>query len=318
VPPFRSSAQPENAGAKGSTLGAGLEMPDLRVLLATTCTAVAMAAGVRARRAAVPKLERRDVLLTCALPVIAFGDIEAATARQGYGEFNDESNKIAYLTAKAKTLNNGVSMYLFDVLPTIFPSTEQGEIPEEKCKELGVNCPTVASMTILKDMYQLGRGGQGGAVSVVPVERELIYPMKDISLAPIVDPDTGEELREIFQKFEISQGQLARAAAKKDLPAAREAFNAGRLRINEFFEKVNTSLNIPPNTDLFFVPMPTDLQVIEDTKYWQRRKEKWEVKKKVDAVSKANKTARFYAKSIFGKDAESWDSRGDRAKEFLE
>jgi len=300
------------------------QMSDFQFFLATTCTAAAaMVAGLRAHRHAPagPKLERRDALWSCVVPALTASvvDVEAAHASSGGFTFTNES-RTAYIQAKAKQINGGVDLFLFDARPTIFRRDGEAEIPAAKCEEMGVNCPTIVQMDVLAQMYKLGQTGNagGGAINLTLIERELIYPMKDIALAPVVDPDTSDDLREIFTKFELSQGRIGLAAAQKNLTNARAEWNKSRDLINEFFEKVNTSLGTDfTNKDLFFVPIPVNAAVIENERYWQRRLEKFNVKKKVDAVSKANKTARFYAKSIFGPDAESWDPRGDRAKEFF-
>ncbi|CAE7242062.1 unnamed protein product [Symbiodinium natans] len=206
---------------------------------------------------------------------------------------------------------------MFDVKPLVHPT--ENLVSEEMCKEMGAACPDVKSLASLREMYKGNVSQNAGAgASITTFERNILYPMKDVSLSNAVDPDTSEDLQKIFQKFELNQFQLGKAAREENITSARQKFDEGRLLMNEFFTKVDESVGLKPGDEIYFAPMPVDNKATETDKYWKRRGQRWEVKKKVDTLSKSNKTARFYAKSIFGDDAEglSWDVRGDRAENF--
>lgn len=96
----------------------------------------------------------------------------------------------------------------------------------------------------------------------------------------------------------------------------RSLYDKGREEMNAYFQKVNKATGLPYDNEFHLQPMPAEQETLDGDRYWVRRAEKWLVKKKVDATSKGSKTARFYAKSMFGEDAISWDPRGDRAWEY--
>jgi len=252
--------------------------------------------------------QRREALLAAGAPFLM---PQAASAQY------QMEDRIAYFREKARVLNFAADWYLFDVKPLVHPT--ENVVSEEMCKELGASCPDFKALGSLREMYKGNVSQNAGAgASISTFERNVLYPMKDVSLCNAVDPDTSEELQQIFQKFELNQYQLGKAARQDDMPTARTKFDEGRLLMNEFFTKVDDSVGLKAGDEIYFAPIPVDNKATETDKYWMRRGKKWEVKKKVDTLSKSNKTARFYAKSIFGEDAEglSWDVRGDRAESF--
>jgi len=251
---------------------------------------------------------RRDAILASGTSLIA--------PQAAFAQYQME-DRLAYFREKARVLNFAADWYMFDVKPLVHPT--ENLVSEEMCKEMGAACPDARSLANLREMYKGNVSQNAGAgASVTVFERNVLYPMKDVSLSNAVDPDTSEELQQIFQKFEINQYQLGKAAREENITAARQKFDEGRLLMNQFFTKVDESVGLKAGDEIYFAPMPVDNKATETDKYWKRRGQKWEVKKKVDTLSKSNKTARFYAKSIFGEDAEglSWDVRGDRAENF--
>lgn len=255
---------------------------------------------------------RREAILACTLTGAIYKP-KAAVAQAQY----QLDNREAYLREKARILNFAADWYLFDVKPLVHPMEEL--VSPAMCKEMGQTCPDVKSLAALREMYKANNATNAGAGAVVSTfERNVLYPMKDVSLSNAVDPDTSEELQEIFQKFELNQFQLGKAAREEKLDVARQKFDEGRLLMNNFFSKIDKSVGLKPSDEIYFAPMPVDNKATESDKYWVRRGQRWDVKKKVDLLSKSNKTARFYAKSIFGDIAEglSWDLRGDRAEDF--
>lgn len=276
-------------------------------------SAVAGLAALVGWRGASRSYDRREAILACTLPALAMP--QAATAQAQY----QLDNRTAYLREKARVLNFAADWYLFDVKPLVHPT--ENLVSADLCKEMGQTCPDVKSLASLREMYKANTASNAGAGAVVSkLERDVLYPMKDVSLSNAVDPDTSEELQEIFQKFEVNQFQLGKAAREENLTLARAKFDEGRVLMNNFFSKIDTSVGLNPSDDIYFAPIPVDNKATETDKYWIRRGQRWDVKKKVDMLSKSNKTARFYAKSIFGDIAEglSWDLRGDRASDFYE
>jgi len=267
-----------------------------------------------ARGTARAALDRRQALLACtSLTLGTASQPEAASAQAQY----QLENREAYFREKARVLNFAADWYLFDVKPLVHPT--ENLVSAEMCKEMGQACPEVKNLASLREMYKANVASNAGAGAVVSkFEREVLYPMKDVSLSNAVDPDTSDDLQQIFQKFEVNQYQLGKAAREDKLSAAREKFDEGRRLMNTFFTKINESVGLKPSDEFYFTPIPVDNKVPETDKYWMRRAERWDVKKKVDTLSKSNKTARFYAKSIFGDIADglSWDVRGDRAADF--
>eukprot|EP00933_Yihiella_yeosuensis_P025891 TRINITY_DN20083_c0_g1_i2.p1 TRINITY_DN20083_c0_g1~~TRINITY_DN20083_c0_g1_i2.p1 ORF type:complete len:361 (+),score=73.36 TRINITY_DN20083_c0_g1_i2:97-1179(+) len=266
------------------------------------------AAGRSRRRKALNDnpCNRREALFGAAL-CMTTGAAASTAGPQQCRAYELESNRLAEFRKRAREMNSAADWYLFDVAPLVYPDKDL--ISRGDCDGGAIGtCPELANCETVLRMYTTV-GGQPGKL-----ERDVFYPMKDLALSPITDPDTAEDLQEIFQKFQISQVKVSRAAENFQVADLRAAWNEGKDLFNQYFTKVNNAMGIEPSQANYMAPLP-DLQALATERYWIRRGEKYAVKKKVDAVSKANKTARFYAKSIFGEDAVSWDSRGDRADE---
>jgi len=222
---------------------------------------------------------------------------------------------VATYNNKAKQLQEAADWYLFELRPLVYPPVQL--VSKEACERMGDSCPERAGLSVVSTMYQTnGASRGGGGVVLSKLEREFFAPMKILAISTVFDPDTSDDLAEVAAKFERSSAKLGNAATKGDLTLTREKYDEGRDLLNGYFQRVNAEMGLPPKSEFYLVPMPTDASVLENDKYWQRRQERWLVKKKVDAVSKGSKTARFYAKTLFGDDAESWSAGGDRAPEF--
>jgi len=229
--------------------------------------------------------------------------------------FELESNRLALYNSKAKQIQDAVDWYTFDVRPLLYPPVQLVE--NSDCEAMGDNCPEMAGLSVVSQMYQQqGTSRGGGAVVLSKLERDVYAPLKLLATSSVFDPDTSDDLGDIQLKLQKTQAQLGRAARKGELKVAREKFIEGRELFNDYFKKVNNETGLPKGSEFYLAPIPADTQVLEEDEYWTRRARKYFVKKKVDAVSKGNKTARFYAKSMFGEDAVSWDPRGDRAPDF--
>merc|ERR550532_169337 len=229
--------------------------------------------------------------------------------------FENEENRIAFYNSRAKQLNEAVDWYLFEVRPLLYPPAELVE--RSDCEVMGDNCPEMAGLSVVSEMYQtVGSTRGGGGVVLSKLDRDVYAPMKSLALSSVFDPDTSEDLQSDTLQFEKSQALLGRAAKGGKLQQARDRFKDGEGLLNSYIQRVNAATSLPGNSEFFVTPIPADPAALENNFYWQRRQQKYSVKKKVDAVSKGSKTARFYAKSIFGNDAVSWDPRGDRAPEF--
>lgn len=301
--PLSAEREPKNGPGDAASLP----------LVLSAVAGLAALVGCRGERRALAN--RREAILACSLPLSGLAAPEAAKAQAQY----QLDNRTAYLREKARILNFAADWYLFDVKPLVHPT--ENLVSAEVCKEMGQTCPDVKSLAALREMYKANVASNAGAGAVVSkFERDVLYPMKDVSLSNAVDPDTSEELQEIFQKFEVNQFQLGKAAREENLTLARKKFDEGRVLMNNFFSKIDASVGLNPSDEIYFAPIPVDNKATDTDKYWIRRGQRWDVKKKVDMLSKSNKTARFYAKSIFGDIAEglSWDLRGDRAADFYE
>jgi len=225
--------------------------------------------------------------------------------------FIDEENRIAFFRSKVTQLNQAVDWYLFEVRPLIYP---RNSVPKNICEELGFNCPDVQLMQEASTNFIPVSEGRAMSVSLSAVERSFNIPMKLISTGSIFDPDTEDELQQESERFVMDSVRLAKAAKQGNVDEARDLYANTITDINAFFQKVNALTEVPPGSEGYLQPLPTNEQfytVLDNDRYWQRRKEKYIVKKKVDGTSKASKTVRFYAKSIYGEDAVSWDPRGD-------
>lgn len=229
--------------------------------------------------------------------------------------FENEENRIALYNSKAKQLNDAVDWYVFELRPLIFPPAALVELSD--CEVMGDQCPERAGLSVVSTLYQpVGQTRGGGGVVLSKLDRDVFSPMKLLATSSVFDPDTEDELTADCLSMEKSQALLGRAARKGDLAQVKAKYYEGQKLFNSYFQKVNNATGLPENTEFYLKPIPDDPQTLESDYYWVRRQQKWLVKKKVDTVSKGNKTARFYAKSMFGDDAVSWDPRGDRAAEF--
>lgn len=231
-----------------------------------------------------------------------------------------ESNRISYYNDKAQTLNEAADWYLFELRPLVYPSKAVLEVSD--CDAQGDSCPEMAGLTVVSELFKtVGQTRGGGGVVLSKLERDFFTPMKLLGTASVFDPDTEEELQANELKFQTVSAKIARDARKGNLEGVRKNYNEGHRILNDYFLKVNAATELPARSPNYITLMPADAinkfsDTLDNEKYWQRRKDKYIVKKKVDAVSKASKTARFYAKSIFGDDAQSWDQRGDRMEEI--
>jgi len=301
VPPGSLPAANQRSGAIG--LRAAADLPG--------AATAAEPAGANAEES-IPSPGRRTTLglLTVAASLLAVVGARAGAARA----YELESNRVAMYNSKARQLNDAVDWYVFEVRPLIFPAQELIEMSD--CEQFGDNCAERAGLNVVYQMYATqGATRGGGQVVVSKLERDLFTPMKLLALSSVFDPDTEDDLSADVQKMETTQNKLARAAKKGELLQVKQLYSEGENIFNSYFQKVNAQTSLPEKTENYLQPIPS-VQELETDKYWVRRKQKYLVKKKVDAVSKGNKTARFYAKSMFGDDAVSWDTRGDRADDF--
>mmetsp|Transcript_52735 Transcript_52735/g.123340 ORF Transcript_52735/g.123340 Transcript_52735/m.123340 type:complete len:293 (-) Transcript_52735:233-1111(-) len=248
---------------------------------------------------------RRQALLVGATGVAGAAAAAPASA------FKDEDNRIAFFRNKVTQLNQAVDWYLFDVRPMIFPSNP---VPVGICDDLGFNCPDRMLIQEATQNFVPNSEGRAMRVSLSPVERYVHNPMKMIATGSIFDPDTEEELQQDADKVVMNNMKLAKAAMDGDVELVRKSYVASLDSMNNFFQKVNRYTEVPEGSEGYLTPIPSNDKfqaVLASDRYWQRRQEKYVVKKKVDGTSKASKTVRFYAKSIYGDDAVSWDPRGD-------
>jgi len=255
-----------------------------------------------------PATDRRQLVLGA----LFGGVVSCSPAARAYEL--EENRQAAYLN-KAQQLNAAADWYLFELRPLVFPSQEI--IKRSDCEKMGDACPERAGLTVISDMYKRPPTVRGGPNLSKP-ERDLITPLKTLATSAVFDPDMEDDLQGIVSDFELSSAKIESAARRGDLTEVRKLFDAGRGQLNKYFTQVNGATGISPKSEAFLTPLPADSDTLENDKYWQRRNTKYLVKKKVDAVSKGSKTARFYAKSIFGDDAVSWDPRGDRVDEFMQ
>ncbi|CAE7655303.1 unnamed protein product [Symbiodinium sp. CCMP2592] len=178
---------------------------------------------------------RRDAILASGTSLIA--------PQAAFAQYQME-DRLAYFREKARVLNFAADWYMFDVKPLVHPT--ENLVSEEMCKEMGAACPDARSLASLREMYKGNVSQNAGAgASITVFERNILYPMKDVSLSNAVDPDTSEELQQIFQKFEINQYQLGKAAREDNITTARQKFDEGRLLMNQFFTKASTDVGIP-------------------------------------------------------------------------
>mmetsp|Transcript_19428 Transcript_19428/g.42443 ORF Transcript_19428/g.42443 Transcript_19428/m.42443 type:complete len:303 (-) Transcript_19428:140-1048(-) len=254
---------------------------------------------------------RRGALLGAVAATFA-GNREAL----GYAE---ESNRIAAYNAKAKQLNDAADWYLFELQPLIFPTGRIMEgITEDDCDAMGASCPAIANMAQVSEMFQPVGASRSGQITLSKPERDLFSPLKILAMDSVFDPDVADDLREDSEAFERTALRIGQSARKNEVQNTRNNYKDAQKKLNQIFVKINSATGLPENSPEYLTPMPTGPldDTLENNYYWKRRHDKWLVKKKVDAISKGNKSARFYAKSIFGDDAVSWDYRGDRATEF--
>jgi len=218
-----------------------------------------------------------------------------------------ESNRIGKYDLKAVEINNAIDWYLFDLQPLIFPGDDV--LAVSNCERDGMGCPEIAGLSTVTEWFM------SNAKTLSKVERDVIAPMKILATSAVFDPDLSDDLDSDLVALDRSMMELGSASRKLDLVEAREKFKLGKIKFNAYIKKVNDATGLTQKDPTFISPMPIDKSNLETEYYWQRRKQKYVVKQKVDAVSKGNKSARFYAKAIFGDDAVSWDPRGDRASE---
>jgi len=268
-----------------------------------------------------PVRQARRAAVSSGMLGIALGTVAALGLRpESAHAWENEANRIAYYNDKAQALNEAADWYLFELRPLVYPSKEVLEMSD--CDAQGDSCPEMANLNVVSTMFKtVGQTRGGGGVVLSKLDRDFFTPMKLLGTASIFDPDTEDELKENELKFERVAALIGRDARRGNLQAVRNNYNEGHRILNTYFEKVNAATELPQRSQFFITPMPVDAtsafsNTLDNVKYWQRRKDKYIVKKKVDAISKASKTARFYSKSIFGDDAVSWDQRGDRMEEI--
>lgn len=239
------------------------------------------------------------------------GNVLAAGAGESSAFLSEEGRNAAYV-AKARQLNEAADWYLFEVRPLVYSPPI---VSKAVCEDLGDNCPERAGLSVISEMYR--RPPQiRSAVTLSKPERDVIAPMRILATSAVFDPDTCDELKAVEESFEQTSAKFESAARRGNLEQTRNLYDKGREELNAYFSKVNGQTGLPQENEFFLRLLPASEDVLDNDQYWVRRKEKWLVKKKVDAMSKGSKTARFYAKSIFGDDAVSWDPRGDRAADY--
>lgn len=258
-------------------------------------------------RAAAAAAARRQMLLATMLGGAASAGPGASRA------YELEANRQATYVEKAKQLNEAADWYLFEIRPLVYPPA--GVLEVSDCEAQGDSCPAKAGLNKVVEFYK--RPPQSRAVpSFSKPQRDMVIPMKTLATSSVFDPDTSDDLEALSGEFERTTAKFESAARKGELPEVQRLYDKGITELNAFFKKVNAETGLTVDNASYLTVMPLDGNVIENETYWQRRFDKYIVKKKVDATAKGNKTARFYAKTIFGKDAVSWDPRGDRALEF--
>eukprot|EP00913_Durusdinium_trenchii_P029870 g27989.t1 len=220
--------------------------PQHCALAASAVLGLAVWRGMRARTQL--GANRREAILACTLTGAIYKP-KAAVAQAQY----QLDNREAYLREKARILNFAADWYLFDVKPLVHPMEEL---------EMGQTCPDVKSLAALREMYKANNATNAGAGAVVSTfERNVLNA---------VDPDTSEELQEIFQKFELNQFQLGKAAREEKLDVARQKFDEGRLLMNNFFSKIDKSVGLKPSDEIYFAPMPVDNKASQKSpQIWQ-------------------------------------------------
>lgn len=226
--------------------------------------------------------------------------------------------------AEAKQLNEATDWFLFELRPLVYPANGNNaacDVPANQAPKtneevwLGDKCPERNGLLGVTQLYKKPPQPRGSIVLSLQ-DRLLYVPLKLMGTSTIFDPDTEDDLRDIAFNFEQTSEKIPRAAAKLDFGETRRYYDRCVSQLNKFFFKVNTEIGAPKGSEFYLQQLPNDSGTLEEDYYWIRRRQKWLVKKKVDAVAKANKTARFYAKSMFGEDAVSWDVRGDGAADF--
>jgi len=271
------------------------------------------AAGGRAPASAVgeeERAQRRQMLMGALL-----GGAGAMSGGAGAaGAFELEANRQATYSDKARQLREAVDWYLFELRPLIYPKTN---IDPKTCEMMGDKCPERSGLEAVYLLYAEPPGRAAGPVLSRP-QSLLVTPLKTLATSSVFDPDLSDDLSDLDSAFEVTCSKLTKAARIGDLTQVRAQYDKGREQMNTYFTKVNAATGLPADSESYLTLMPADGDVLENEKYWIRRQQKWLVKKKVDATSKGSKVARFYAKSIFGDDAVSWDPRGDRVTDFME
>lgn len=284
------------------------------VALAAAAAAVARdMAGQVGRRSAkaafVPAGARRQAIMS-----VLCGGAVAEAGAQAACAYQLESNRQAEYMSKATTLNQAADFLLFELRPLVYPPQEL--VSKAVCEEMGDNCPERAGLSVISEMLRRPPAGSAVVVQLSRLDRDIYSPMKILATDAVLDPDTSDDLRDIVQSMEITGAKIESYARKGDLTATRKYYDQAVKEVNDYFKKVNDATGIPNESEYFLTLMPNDQKTIDENPFWQNRFKRWAVKRKVDAVSKGNKTARFYAKTMFGDDAVSWDPRGDRAPDF--
>lgn len=237
--------------------------------------------------------------------------------------FESEELRLNEYIRQARQLNEATDWFLFELRPLVYPPGANPavcDVPMEVPKTneavwLGDKCPERNGLLAVKDLYR--KPPQPRASIVLSLQERKIYlPLKLMGTSTIFDPDTEDDLREVAFDFEQTSEKIPRAAAKLDFGETRRYYDRCVNLLNKVYAKVNKEIGAPKGSEFYLELLPNDSITLEEENYWIRRRQKWIVKKKVDAVAKGNKTARFYAKSMFGEDAVSWDVRGDRAADF--
>lgn len=229
-------------------------------------------------------------------------------------EYASEERRKGVYDTKAKQINEAVDWILFELRPLVFPSTTMME--QAECEEESAGCLETTSLVQAGDLFRPVGASRTGAVVLSKPERDLYFPLKTLALSAVLDPDTSDDLSEIYDKIERTAEKFGLEARRRNLETTRSGYAEFTGLINSYFEKVNEATGLPKEAPTYLTPIPASEEVINSDPYWVKRQRKWLVKKKVDRTSIQSKTARFYAKSIFGEDAESWDPRGDRASEY--
>jgi len=251
---------------------------------------------------------RREALLSATLGLA--GSTLGAERSQAYGT---EANRQAGYIDKAIKLNAAVDWLLFELKPLVYPT--EMLVTKQQCEAMGQNCPDVYNMREVYNLYARPPGG-GALPSLSKPERDIFAPLNLLATSALLDPDSSDELNDLALQFETQQTKLGAYAREGDVVSTRKLYDASTNVMNTYFRKVNGAMGVPQESEYYLREIPAYNDKVLDTEYWQGRQRKYIVKKKVDAVSKGSKTARFYAKSIFGDDAVSWDPRGDRGVDF--